>query len=61
MKQRNRGAIYPYEFLVRLDKEMGERMDQAIKDDPTLTKVGLARKALDKILPKKKSPTKEQV
>jgi metal-responsive CopG/Arc/MetJ family transcriptional regulator len=53
-KPRNRGAVYPVEILVRLTAEMGERMDQIIEADPTQTRVGIIRKALDKYLPKKK-------
>lgn len=49
-KPRNRGAVYPIEFIVRLTKEMGERMESMIDSDPTQTKVGLVRQALDKFL-----------
>jgi hypothetical protein len=57
-KPRNRGAVYPVEIIVRLTAEMGARMDQVIEDDPTQTKVGLIRKALDKSLPKLRKPIK---
>lgn len=57
-KPRNRGAVYPVELVVRLTEEMGARLDQVIDDDPTQTKVGIIRKALDKTLPKLRKPVK---
>jgi metal-responsive CopG/Arc/MetJ family transcriptional regulator len=55
-KPRNRGAVYPVEIVARLTEEMAARMDQMIESDPTQTKVGIIRKALDKYLPKYKKP-----
>ena len=49
-KPRSRGAIYPYELLVRLEEEMGERLNQAAKDNG-LTRVGFVRKVLENALP----------
>lgn len=57
-KPRNRGAVYPVEIIARLTEDMGERMDEVIRLDPTQTKVGLIRKALDKYLPKSKKAKK---
>jgi hypothetical protein len=57
-KPRNRGAVYPVEIVIRLTEEMGARMDQMIDEDPTLKKVAIVRKALDKYLPKLKKPIK---
>jgi hypothetical protein len=52
-KPRKRGAVYPIELLVRMTNDMNERMEEVIAKDPTETRVGLVRKALDKYLPKK--------
>lgn len=58
-KNRNRGAVYPVEIMVRLTAEMGKELDDLIDFDPTLTKVGIIRTALRKHLAREKKKRSE--